>query len=81
MTKTVRWDQSCLEPSQGKRPFVALKETDREAVKEFFNQAAVSTTVDADRWHDRTLTGADVLRRNQCLACHRRQTTSGNATL
>lgn len=67
------WTQACTGVAGNDRPHYALGEKDQQAVK-----AAVSAVLPNAEVR---FTGADVLRRSNCLACHPRNLGEGNSKL
>ncbi len=73
LTSESDWSQACVGSTGADRPHYALGDEDQQAIK-----AAVDAVLpDAEI----QFSGADVLRRSNCLACHPRNLARGNAKL
>ena len=72
---SIDWKRSCLEKNDGQRPY--FPNANADAIKAYVNSHFKN-----QRTHESTFDkGRHLLERNNCLACHRRGTLSGNSEL
>lgn len=78
LTRASRWGSSCLgEPAEdGLRPGYRMAASDQLAIREFFRNVEVAAKANTGG-PPATLGGRDLLRENNCLACHARNDQGG----
>ncbi len=69
-----KWETGCTSTHDAKRPFFRLNQDDQQAIEQYVLAAATGK-----QSADRVAGGQDLLRRSNCLACHKRGISSGNS--